>query len=48
MPITQRQARQEISGLIEKLQAMSKPNRQTITEVGVVHQLLDPMLKALD
>ena len=35
MPITQRQARQEISKLIEKYQAMPKPNRQTITAAGL-------------
>ena len=32
MLISQRQARQEISKLIEKYQAMPKPDRQTITE----------------
>jgi hypothetical protein len=47
MPITQRQARQEISKLTVKYQAMPKPDRQAITEAGVVHQFLDPLLKAL-
>jgi len=35
MPITQRQACQEIFKLIENYQAMPKPNRQTITEAGL-------------
>jgi hypothetical protein len=47
MPISQHQARQEISKLIEKYPVIPKPNRQTITEAGVVHQFLDPMLQAL-
>ena len=37
MPITQCQARQDISGLIEKYQAMPKPNRQSITDALVAH-----------
>jgi predicted type IV restriction endonuclease len=45
--LTQRQARQQIDGLIQKYPKIAKPNRQAITEAGVVHQFLDPLFAAL-
>jgi hypothetical protein len=44
---TQRQARNQIDGLVKKYQAMPKPDRQAINEAGVVHQFLDPLFAAL-
>lgn len=49
MPIsqTQAQARAEIAQLIDKYRAMSAQDKKLITEAGVVHQFIDPLLAAL-
>lgn len=47
MTQTRRQARNQIDQLIKKYQALPTPDRQAVTEAGVVHQFLDPLFAAL-
>ena len=47
MSLTQDQARNKIRELVEKYRAMTTDARKGITEAGVVHQFLDPLLEAL-
>ena len=47
MPISQNQARTRIGELIDKYRAMSALDKKQITEAGVVHQFIDPLLAAL-
>ena len=47
MPTSQSQARAAIGQLIDKYRAMSAQDKKLITEAGVVHQFIDPLLAAL-
>jgi len=47
VPPTQGQSRDKIGQLIGKYQKMPKEDRVRISEAGVVHQFLDPLLEAL-
>jgi len=47
LTITQQQAKCRIGELVDKYRALSEPQRQTITEAGVVHQFLDALFAAL-
>ncbi len=47
MPPTQSQSRDKIGQLIAKYQKMPREDRVRISEAGVVHQFLDPLLEAL-
>ncbi|MBI3959551.1 MAG: hypothetical protein HY328_12150, partial [Chloroflexi bacterium] len=47
MPIFQNQARTRIGELIDRYRAMSSQDKKLITEAGVVHQFIDPLLAAL-
>ena len=47
MPPTQGQSRDKIGHLVAKYQKMPKEDRVRISEAGVVHQFLDPLLEAL-
>ncbi len=47
MPTSQSQARAAIGALINKYRAMSALDKKQITEAGVVHQFIDPLLAAL-
>ena len=47
MSLTQDQAHNKIHELVEKYRAMTTDARKGITEAGVVHQFLDPLLEAL-
>lgn len=47
MPPTQDQSRDKIGQLIVKYQKMPREDRVRISEAGVVHQFLDPLLEAL-
>ncbi|TEU15135.1 MAG: hypothetical protein E3J21_14005 [Anaerolineales bacterium] len=42
----QNQTRPKIHQLIQKHQAMTDAARKEITEAGVIHQFLDPLLEA--
>jgi hypothetical protein len=47
MPISQNEARVRIGQLIDKYRGMSAQEKKLITESGVVHQFIDPLLAAL-
>jgi predicted type IV restriction endonuclease len=47
LPVTQEKARQDIASLIQKYKGMNDNAKRNITEAGVVHQFLDPFLRAL-
>ncbi len=47
MPPTQAQARAAIQALIAKYTALTDDGRKTTSESGVVHQFIDPLLRAL-
>ncbi len=47
MPYQSAQARAEIAALVEKYYRLSAPQRESITEAGVVNQFIAPFLKAL-
>lgn len=47
MSVKQEEARKRIGQLIQKYKGMSEKAKREITEAGVVHQFLDPFLRAL-
>jgi predicted type IV restriction endonuclease len=47
LPVTQEKACQDIASLIQKYKGMSDKSKKEITEAAVVHQFLDPFLRAL-
>ncbi len=47
MPLSQNEARARIGQLIDRYRAMSAQDKRLITEAGVVHQFIDPLLEAL-
>ncbi len=47
MTLSQNQAKAEIEALVKKYRAIKESDRKTTTEANVVHQFIDPLLRAL-
>jgi len=45
--ISRQQAQQQIEDLIQKYKAIPKAERPNLTEANVLHQFIDPLLRAL-